>query len=75
MTEPSAGAVGPGDDAGAADARTDGAGTDGARTDDARTDAMARFAELQDRPVTEQVEVFEAEHSRLQTELDTIDRL
>ena len=34
-----------------------------------------RFAGLAGRPVSEHVEVFEAEHGRLQTELGTIDRL
>jgi hypothetical protein len=34
-----------------------------------------RFADLDDRPVGEHVEVFEAEHDRLQTELGTIDRV
>ena len=33
------------------------------------------FADLADRPVAEHVEVFEAEHDRLQTELGTIDRV
>jgi hypothetical protein len=34
-----------------------------------------RFAELDEQPVTEHVAVFEAEHSRLQRELGTIDQL
>ena len=34
-----------------------------------------RFAALADRPVAEHVEVFEAEHDRLQAELGTIDRV
>jgi hypothetical protein len=34
-----------------------------------------RFADLADRPVAEHVEVFEAEHDRLQAELGTIDRV
>ena len=34
-----------------------------------------RFADLDDRPVAEHVEVFEAEHDRLQSELGTIDRV
>ena len=34
-----------------------------------------RFARLADRPVSEHVEVFEAEHDRLQAELGTIDRV
>ena len=33
------------------------------------------FAGLADRPVTEHVAVFEAEHERLQRELSTIDQL
>jgi hypothetical protein len=37
--------------------------------------ADARFAELDEQPVTEHVAVFEAEHDRLQRELGTIDRL
>jgi hypothetical protein len=34
-----------------------------------------RFAELDEQPVAEHVAVFEAEHSRLQRELGTIDQL
>ena len=34
-----------------------------------------RFGDLGGRPVAEHVEVFEAEHDRLQTELGTIDRV
>jgi hypothetical protein len=34
-----------------------------------------RFADLDDRAVAEHVEVFEAEHDRLQSELGTIDRV
>ncbi len=37
--------------------------------------AEDRFAGLADRPVAEHVEVFEAEHDRLQAELGTIDRV
>jgi len=37
--------------------------------------APDRFADLGDRPVAEHVEVFEAEHARLQRELGTIDQL
>jgi hypothetical protein len=33
------------------------------------------FADLDERPVAEHVAVFEAEHSRLQRELGTIDQL
>jgi hypothetical protein len=35
----------------------------------------APFADLDERPVPEHVAVFEAEHSRLQRELGTIDQL
>jgi hypothetical protein len=35
----------------------------------------ARFIDLDDRPVSEHVAVFEAEHDRLQRELGTIDQL
>ncbi len=34
-----------------------------------------RFRDLEGRPVAEHVEVFEAEHDRLQSELGTIDRV
>jgi hypothetical protein len=34
-----------------------------------------RFTDLDQRPVSEHVAVFEAEHDRLQRELGTIDRL
>ncbi len=34
-----------------------------------------RYADLDGRPVAEHVEVFEAEHDRLQAELGTIDRI
>jgi hypothetical protein len=37
--------------------------------------AEDRFAGLDEQPVAEHVAVFEAEHSRLQAELGTIDRL
>jgi hypothetical protein len=37
--------------------------------------AADRFADLDQRPVAEHVAVFEAEHSRLQRELGTIDQL
>jgi len=37
--------------------------------------ARSRFAELDDRPVADHVEVFEAEHDRLKSELGTIDRV
>lgn len=41
----------------------------------ARAAQGERFAALADRPVAEHVEVFEAEHDRLQAELGTIDRI
>lgn len=34
-----------------------------------------RFEDLAERPVAEHVQVFEAEHARLKSELGTIDRL
>ena len=37
--------------------------------------APDRFADLDERPVADHVAVFEAEHSRLQRELGTIDQL
>ena len=37
--------------------------------------AEDRFADLGEQPVAEHVAVFEAEHSRLQRELGTIDQL
>jgi len=37
--------------------------------------AVDRFADLGERPVAEHVAVYEAEHSRLQRELGTIDQL
>jgi hypothetical protein len=37
--------------------------------------AENRFADLDEQPVAEHVAVFEAEHSRLQRELGTIDQL
>jgi hypothetical protein len=37
--------------------------------------AERSYADLEQRPVAEHVEVFEAEHARLQHELSTIDRL
>jgi hypothetical protein len=37
--------------------------------------AADRFADLDERPVAEHVAVLEAEHSRLQRELGTIDQL
>jgi hypothetical protein len=39
------------------------------------TDREDRFADLDERPVAEHVAVFDAEHSRLQRELGTIDQL
>jgi hypothetical protein len=43
-------------------------------TDDAAP-GEDRFADLDEQPVAEHVAVFEAEHSRLQRELGTIDQL
>jgi hypothetical protein len=43
-------------------------------TDDAAP-GEDRFADLDEEPVAEHVAVFEAEHSRLQRELGTIDQL
>ena len=43
--------------------------------DDAATGIEDPFADLQGRPVAEHVDVFEAEHARLERELGTIDRL
>jgi hypothetical protein len=42
---------------------------------DAATDERERFADLAERPVSEHVAAFEAEHDRLQRELGTIDQL
>ena len=44
-------------------------------TADRATGDGDRFARLAARPVAEHVEVFEAEHDRLQSELGTIDRV
>ena len=44
-------------------------------TQPADTDDGTPFADLDRRPVTEHVAVFEAEHARLQRELGTIDQL
>lgn len=41
----------------------------------AQGERFAALAALADRPVAEHVEVFEAEHDRLQAELGTIDRI
>ncbi len=49
--------------------------TDAAETDGAETDAEEAFADLERRPVSEHVAVFEAEHARLQRELGPIDQL
>jgi hypothetical protein len=51
------------------------AGPPADRSADADTSAGDRFADLDGRPVAEHVEVFEAEHDRLQSELGTIDRI
>ena len=44
-------------------------------TEGAAPDAADRFAGLEQQPVAEHVAVFEAEHSRLERELGTIDQL
>lgn len=44
-------------------------------TPETDTGGEDRFADLDERPVGEHVAVFEAEHSRLQRELGTIDQL
>jgi hypothetical protein len=71
MTDPSASrpVPGPGRPAPVPDVSPDGrpADEDGAGQD--------RFGDLDGRPVAEHVEVFEAEHDRLQSELGTIDRV
>ncbi len=41
----------------------------------ADADGERPFADLDERPVAEHVEVFEAEHDRLQRDLGTIDQL
>jgi hypothetical protein len=41
----------------------------------APADDQHRFADLAERPVSEHVAAFEAEHDRLQRELGTIDQL
>jgi hypothetical protein len=41
----------------------------------AATETEDPFADLEGRPVAEHVDVFEAEHARLERELGTIDRL
>ena len=46
-----------------------------APAEDAIADAEGRFADLDERPVSEHVAVFEAEHDRLERELGTIDQL
>ena len=45
------------------------------RSADEDAAAQDRFGDLEQRPVDEHVEVFEAEHDRLQSELGTIDRV
>ena len=44
-------------------------------TPPATTEGEERFTALADRPVAEHVDVFEAEHDRLQAELGTVDRV
>jgi hypothetical protein len=66
-----------------AEARTaaDATATDPTATDPTATEptaagsAPAPFADLDQRPVTEHVDVYEAEHARLERELRTIDQL
>lgn len=43
--------------------------------DETSSSEEAPFADLEQRPVSEHVDVFEAEHGRLQRELGTIDQL
>jgi hypothetical protein len=71
MTEPSAPrpVPGPGRPVPAPVVPSAGTGADEAAT------GGDRFADLDDRPVAEHVEVFEAEHERLQSDLGTIDRV
>jgi hypothetical protein len=45
------------------------------RSAEGTTVSAGRFADLDDRPLSEHVAVFEAEHDRLQRELGTIDQL
>jgi hypothetical protein len=47
----------------------------GSNPGDAATGKEDAFADLEGRPVAEHVDVFEAEHARLERELGTIDRL
>ena len=47
----------------------------GSQEGDAAHDGGNPFADLEARPVSEHVAVFEAEHARLERELGTIDRL
>jgi hypothetical protein len=87
MSEPSRPRPVPGPPAGAAprpvpaepaEARTaaDATATDPTATEPtAAGSAPAPFADLDQRPVTEHVDVYEAEHARLERELRTIDQL
>ena len=54
---------------------SDRAESDRPETDRPDADRGGPFAHLADRPASEHVAVFEAEHARLQRELDTIDQL
>jgi len=47
----------------------------GSQEGDAAHEGGNPFADLETRPVSEHVAVFEAEHARLERELGTIDRL
>jgi hypothetical protein len=71
MTEPSAQRPVPGPSR----PGPDGAAPDGAPADLGSREDAERFAGLDERPVTEHVPVFEAEHERLRRELGTIDQL
>lgn len=50
-------------------------GSGGAPAGEWLADDGARFADLDQQPVSEHVAVFEAEHDRLQRELGTIDQV
>jgi hypothetical protein len=84
MTEPNAprpvpGPPRPGPGPALASAPTEDTATEGTAAHDAAPetdrDAPTPFADLDERPVSDHVAVYEAEHSRLQRELGTIDQL
>jgi hypothetical protein len=56
-------------------AESAGHSADAGHSGDAGRDSDERFADLDQRPVSEHVAVFEAEHDRLRRELGTIDQL